>query len=380
LEKIPGLRITWDKLDCDIKEFVRNKKEKEITEGNIDVVLPFKRGGSIFSQLLIYHIEREKPDWNPVVRDIPHILKTRKKSAEFLNRYFANPDELRDIPLLMHDLNDLIDRSKKLRILFVDDNITTAKRIRLFSKILKSWFGERVIIQKLVYCKSPRNVVGCGEKYLYVNKSISQQSEYYYVLMPWKKEIETKMISRKANFILEWGIPGDFDIHQLFDRIKQYQCEIYRTSSYSVLCSPMGFIFSSRIKHVNGKETITIRSGSLHFGIYRETNSLKIKISSQFSSIPYACSQEKCSIDERYRVLECKRSSTEDSMCLECHILYASRDIIYLVSEEISRVGADPRNVSLYPKDYDPYFQKYLDSLLTDRREELIQFMVGDML
>ena len=89
MANIRGHKITWDKLDNDIRSFVENKGKKEIIEENINTIMPFKRGGLYFRRCS-YIVFRVNILWNPTIRDMPRIIKGKKKSAEFLNRFLED--------------------------------------------------------------------------------------------------------------------------------------------------------------------------------------------------------------------------------------------------------------------------------------------------
>ena len=377
---IHGYKITWQKLEEDIDNFVKSKGRKEIIKEKINTVIPFKRGGSLFSQILLYNLQDKYPEWDPIIRDIPRLITKRKKSAEFLNRFLTNSNELGDIPCIKKDLTSLSEECKELNILLVDDNITTAKRVQLFSKLIKLWLGNNINVKRLAYCKAPQVPIPKTDEYLYINEDIPPHFDY--VMMPWKKEGQMERIHRKENPLLRWKVPTDFELDEMLDDFKHYESEIYKNPPYSSIDTPLGLIFRVEYKNMGKKNmevpTIILKSGSLRYGIKKLNKTLELHICSSFLIIPHPCTDKERLIDERYRICNYEACSFEDSMCYECHLFYVSRDILYYVLKSIEKNGINPIDVSLDFKSHtDCHFKTYMNELIEDDREHFIRFMSG---
>jgi hypothetical protein len=315
---------------------------------NVDMIISFKRGGSILGQALACIVQDliSETSNKIIIRDMPSGIVQKGNPPTFLNRFVASTTEISDIPKLKKELNkEIQERNKnkkgKINILVIDDNITTCLRQRLISEIILHWFGNKVNVLKLAFCVQTDKKQAID--YIIFDDLILKNA---IVKMPWHRlrKVEPENLERK-NYIQTVIIPNknEIDLDLLIDTFKEYINNIYETLGLKGVIKLNNNIFNIKHKYYENKEFYEINSGSFGFKIYRCNKELCISLTN-FTAIPKLCEQNKFAInDPIYRI--CKSEFSKNENCYECIHLYCSRDIFYIIVQFLKKMGMKEKEI-----------------------------------
>lgn len=359
-EELHYYTFTWEKFGNHLRKFVEENSHKLM---DIDIILSFKRGGSIFGQALVCMIQDffGKNSKKIRIRDIPSKMIYKNTKPTFLNRFVASPAEINDIPKLKEELMKEIQKkskdNEKINIVVIDDNITTCLRQTLISKLIEEWFGKHVRVQKFAFCCQ----TGKEES---LNEIVVKDPEIKdkIVRMPWH---ELRKITRKIKqkneikrILFEYN--HHFDSEDFYEICNTYKDIIYEILGLRGIIDPKNRnIF--KIKYCKKMDKIEIFTGLFTYNIVFIENYLYVFLSGP-SIIPKLCEKEKFFIDEpEYRL--CNSIYREDGSCFICTYLYCSRDIFYLILQFLKKNGMKKEHLTDITIEFN---HNEVDSSITD--------------
>lgn len=377
-----GYVFEWKEFGDYLEQFITKNLENLLSD-NFDLVISFKRGGSILGQIFACIFQDVSSNIRPslCIRDIPSSLLSKKSVPTFLNRLVVSPLEISDIPRLKTDLEtEIKKKSGKLSILLVDDNITTGLRLGFFYKLIKRWFGDNVIVKKLIFYGGNQKFSKIVDYIIFDGPEFNKKA----VNMPWHKRnihpediIENGTLPYRVNFRNE----TDLNMSVLAEKLKNYESKIYNTLKLTDIVKPDAEIF--KIERKNGN--LRIYSGSFAYQIRMSGPNLEICMSGSFDALPKLCSEKKFIIDEsQYRL--CKSTLMRTALCYECIYMYCSRDIFYFIMQFLKESGMDVDHlgdtvITFHPQKKveeraEEYIHEYLE-ILFDERESCTNIFWG---
>jgi hypothetical protein len=369
--KIKCYKFTWKKFGTLLMHFVKeNIEELE----DIDLIISLKRGGSILGQSLACLIQDfSRKNTHPIkIRDIPSGIVFKDTIPTFINRLIASPSEINDLPKLKSELQSEISvKSNKMKILVVDDNITTCLRQRLICNSIVEWYGDKVLVKKLVFCAQNKEE---ALDMIIFDDSIPKNN---IIAMPWHRvKIETEKINQKYHIEkIKFAFNSNINIKKLYNDYKTYKNSIYNLLGLNNVIKPNNNnIFNVTLDDMGN--SIEINSGSFGYVIWKRDKSISI-IMMPIDSIPKLCEEKKFLIDiPSYRF--CNSSFRKDESCYICTYLYCSRDIFYIFLQYLKNIGMkekELKNISIVFSPYAPkdrtiekYLHKYLLQLYKEKK------------